>query len=285
MTSVTNTITVKELLATKPAWAATALIAEYEEDKSDSMTDYFATSTTRRVFLGWSKHNRDLFPEMRKAAALFSETAHLGPGKGLFTPKVVATVDIVSNGSTCWTGSWSPWHREEPNGMTFETLVEAEAAIAKAGKPHDIGFGDKVGTFAWKISTERIEHREKYSMGAGYYLKASGRYSSGWTVGKSNYFGGENGTIEVLVTEKANTSTAVPVSEPASGPVGVTVTLNVEKNGVEIRFPAKPSDSIRTALKANGWRWSRFSGCWYRKDTPAARTFANGLATETVEAA
>jgi len=28
------------------------------------------------------------------------------------------------------------------------------------------------------------EHREKYSMGAGYYLKASGRYSTGWKIEK-----------------------------------------------------------------------------------------------------
>jgi hypothetical protein len=32
------------------------------------------------------------------------------------------------------------------------------------------------------------EHREKYSMGAGYYLKSTGRYSTGWTVRKRRFY-------------------------------------------------------------------------------------------------
>lgn len=33
------------------------------------------------------------------------------------------------------------------------------------------------------------EHREKYSMGAGYYLKATGRYSTGWRISKTVKYG------------------------------------------------------------------------------------------------
>lgn len=61
----------------KPNWAEAAIIAELHEDKSDSMTDYFAHNTKRRVLLAWSKHTRNLFPEMRKAASNWHKTKHL----------------------------------------------------------------------------------------------------------------------------------------------------------------------------------------------------------------
>ena len=95
-----------------PAWAKAALVAELHEDDSDSMSDYHNHKTKRRVIIGWSRHERDLFPEMRKAAASFPETAHLAD------------------------------------------------------------------------APESAEHREKYSMGAGFYLKTGWRDSSGWCVKK-----------------------------------------------------------------------------------------------------
>lgn len=289
----TTMMTKADFLATKPAWAKAALVAEYEVDKSDSMTDYFATSTERVVFLGWSAHTRDLFSEMRKAAATFPETAHLGPGKDLYTVSVVTAEDIVTNGSAYWKGSNSPWHRELYSddgagflrGKTFTTRADADAFIEKAGKPHDIGFGDKVGTFEWKVTKESIEHREKYSMGAGYYLKGSGRYSSGWTVSKAsvNSFRFRSDMIEVAVKPVATTS--VVNSEPVAAVDGITVSLNAAKNGVEIKFPSKPSADVRNVLKANGWRWSRFNEVWYHRDTPTNREFANRLAKNPVSTA
>lgn len=103
------------LAANKPSWAQSAILGYQEIDDCDSMTDYFNTKTKRVVLLAWSKHKRNLFPELRKAAANFSETAHL----------------------------------------------------AESGK--------------------EAEHRENYSMGAGTYLKASGRYNSGWKVQKDSW--------------------------------------------------------------------------------------------------
>lgn len=43
---------------------------------------------------------------------------------------------------------------------------------------------------------------------------------------------------------------------------GVTVVDNVEENRVQLFFPGKPSQEVRTALKQNGFRWSRYNGCW-----------------------
>jgi hypothetical protein len=58
----------------------------------------------------------------------------------------------------------------------------------------------------------------------------------------------------------------------------ITIVLNEEKNGIEIRFPGIPPAGTRDRLKAAGWRWSRFNGCWYAKDTPGNRKFAESFA-------
>jgi len=99
-----------------PSWAKAVIIGELEIDKCDSMTDYYATTSQDFKILAFSKHNRDLFPEMRAAALNCEETAYL--------------------------------HGAD----------------------------------------EKAEHREKYSMGAGYYLKDEGRYSTGWKVSKQTFW-------------------------------------------------------------------------------------------------
>lgn len=54
----------------------------------------------------------------------------------------------------------------------------------------------------------------------------------------------------------------------------VTITENAARNGIEIRFPAMPSAEIRDFMKTRFWRWSKFSKCWYHRDTPEARETA-----------
>lgn len=44
-----------------------------------------------------------------------------------------------------------------------------------------------------------------------------------------------------------------------------TVRYNAEKNGVEVKFDAKPAEDVRAQLKRFGFRWSRFSQVWYKK--------------------
>lgn len=59
---------------------------------------------------------------------------------------------------------------------------------------------------------------------------------------------------------------------------GITITENKEKNGVEIRFEAIPSEEVRNKLKANGFRWSRFSKCWYNRMTDENLAIAKEIA-------
>lgn len=60
-----------------PEDAQAIIVARLKQDKSDLQTDYYASKTIRSVILGFSKHKRDLFSEMRKHASSFEGTAHL----------------------------------------------------------------------------------------------------------------------------------------------------------------------------------------------------------------
>lgn len=95
-----------------PSDARAVIVATHHVDDSDSQTDYHGHKSTRTVILAFSTHTRDLFPELRKAARNFGESAFLADG------------------------------------------------------PED-----------W-------DHRERYSMGAGYYLKDGHADSTGWCVQK-----------------------------------------------------------------------------------------------------
>jgi hypothetical protein len=67
----------KRLATLVPADAKAVIVAELHENESDPMTDYFGYRTQRTVIPGFSTHTKDLFSEMRRYAANFSETAHL----------------------------------------------------------------------------------------------------------------------------------------------------------------------------------------------------------------
>ena len=133
-------------------------------------------------------------------------------------------------------------------------------------------------TFEW--------HTEKYSMGHGNYLESDGFELPGEVSAiRTHYRGGEvtHGHWEIefraaysepltLPAFKGyGAKPAAPVSQSANG---VTVSENSEKGGIEIRFPSKPASEVLDTLKANGWRWSRFSGCWYKRASDEARQFA-----------
>ena len=194
-TDTTNTQpTHREVLAKdvpRPPWAQAIIIAEYDEDDCDMMSDYFNHRTTRTVVLAWSKHTRDLFSEMRKAATRFPATTHLGPGCGRFRPVVVLATDATDYGTAYCKGTRSPWHRrmyedEHGHAREFTTQTAARAFTGEAGTPGPIGLsgGESATSFEWRIESESIEHREKHSLGAGYYLKVGSDNSTGWRVQK-----------------------------------------------------------------------------------------------------
>lgn len=172
----------------KPAWAQAAILADLEEDVSDPQSDYIASKTVKTIFLAWSKHTKDLFAEMRKAADLRPETAHLGVGKDQYRARMVLDTDIRSNGSYYHKGEYSHWHSDlydgDRDGKRFLTPVEAAAFVATAPQPSPISFEETLANFSWRIDMKSVERREKYSQGKGFYLQA-GSYS-GWCVYKQS---------------------------------------------------------------------------------------------------
>ena len=99
--------------------------------------------------------------------------------------------------------------------LPISTRAAAEAFIAAAGAPHDISFGGFIATFEWEVREEKIEHREKYSMGAGYYLSQTGAYTSGWRIRKHSIAGeyGARRLAEMLAATDAPVAD-VPAVEP-----------------------------------------------------------------------
>lgn len=57
----------------------------------------------------------------------------------------------------------------------------------------------------------------------------------------------------------------------------IVVTRNREQNGIEIRFSRKPSEAVRAALKAHGFRWSGRQGLWYARYSEPTWAFALSL--------
>ena len=74
-------------LVTIPDWAKSVIVAEFKENTSDLYTDYYAHKSTKYVVLAWSKHNKDLFSEMRKAATRYYETEFLADAPENFEKK------------------------------------------------------------------------------------------------------------------------------------------------------------------------------------------------------
>lgn len=195
-----------------PSWAKAVIVAELVEDQSDSMTDYFASTTKRVVYLGFSKHTRDLFPELRKFAATFPETAHLA------------------------------------------------------------------------TAPDSAEHREKYSMGAGYYLKSGFRHSNGWKVRKMRLY---DGARSLPKGEWHLPCAPKPQDAPAPGAVRIEEHIHSKKGFAMFiailpnRVEREEFDRLRDAASAlGGWYsrpWGRTPGGFAFKERASAESFARGI--------
>ena len=78
-----------------PTDAKAVIIGTLRVSECDSYTDYYDYSIARTVILGFSKHTRNLFSEMRKHAANFEGTAYLD------ITQITNTVRITAWGTAC----------------------------------------------------------------------------------------------------------------------------------------------------------------------------------------
>lgn len=217
------------ILAKRPPGAAALIVAELEQDDSDIMTDYFATSIKRCVAIGWRTGRREDFRQLRRAAASFPDTAHLGPDA-----------------------------------------------------PAD------------------VEHRDNYSMGAGNYLKASGRYSTGWRVvsrdvGKDGRLGWHGSvpledalpSAEAPDPSRTCSSTGFLARPAPAGVGGATVLEASNKRGpfflvvLADRLEHDAFEALRASAKAaGGWysrKWGRQPGGFGFSTRAEAEDWARGL--------
>ena len=57
----------------------------------------------------------------------------------------------------------------------------------------------------------------------------------------------------------------------------ITLAPNPAQNGLQIYFPGKPDETLRTELKGAGWRWSSWNVCWYHRNVPENLTWATAF--------
>jgi SAM-dependent methyltransferase len=207
--------------------AKAVIVAELVADRSDSQSDYFGSTVTQTVVLGFSAHVRDLFSEMRKFAAVFAETAH---------------------------------------------LVDAP---------------------------ESAEHREKYSMGAGFYLKKGSRNSDGWQVRKIRLYNGADSIPTGADWQAYESAIAAPVTKAESAPVASVSGLRIEQHThtkgcfdmfiviMGERVERETFDDLNAKAKAaGGWYsrpWGKTPGGFAFKDREKADSFL-ATAANTVSA-
>lgn len=129
-------------------------------------------------------------------------------------------------------------------------------------------------------------HVEEYSMGHGTYLESN---KVGEVVKESNNesisywyelsFSHESKypKSKYFVDSDRMRSQDIPVRESTGGSIG-TVSINHSKNGVEIKFPGKPAQSVLDRLHAERFRWSRFGKVWYKTYSDSAYNTACDIA-------
>ena len=136
--------------AVTPNWAKGVIIAEYRENQTDIMTDYFGHTTNRSVVLAFSKHKRNLFGEMRRAAEQFTETRgrewdehreNYSMGGGMYLSEAGN-----SRHSTGWViKKWSPPDSFYPSGtlelapVTQGADLEHAQQVVEAAEPNATG--------------------------------------------------------------------------------------------------------------------------------------------------
>lgn len=84
--------------------------------------------------------------------------------------------------------------------------------------------------------------------------------------------------IRATYTAPTPNAAQAETSATVGGSLDIQVRHNSSKKGIEIVFAAKPAAAVLADLKAAGWRWSHFSGCWYHRADESAARFAAKIA-------
>lgn len=110
-----------------PTDAKAVIIGTLRVNECDSYTDYYDYSIARTVILGFSKHTRNLFSEMRKHAANFEGTAYLAEYNADYEHR-----ENYSMGDGMYLGKYkySGWTVEKEPVYDLEKFIERYAHTA-----------------------------------------------------------------------------------------------------------------------------------------------------------
>jgi len=226
----------KKIISVIPASAKNVIVGIRFSTSYDPHADYDShpEHNEETVYLAWSTHTRDIFSEMRKAAENYEKTQHLGTGKGIFKTYQLNTEA-----------------RYAERGEEFTTEPEAiEYVAAKNAEPQPEGY-------KWEFSSEDIEHREKYSMGSGYYLKGGE-----WKVRKSDIDGRSLEEMQIAAAEgrffcnvQPERTGAIEATPATPGSVQI---VDYSEKALAVIGDTYP---IKDKLKGLGGRFNKFLSC------------------------
>ena len=110
-----------------PTDAKAVIIGTLRVNECDSYTDYYDYSIGRTIILGFSRHTRNLFSEMRKHAANFEETAYLAEYNADYEHR-----ENYSMGDGMYLGEhkYSGWTIEKEPIYDLEKFIERYAHTA-----------------------------------------------------------------------------------------------------------------------------------------------------------
>lgn len=264
-----------------PARIEAAIVAEYVQDESDPMTDYFSSRVERTVIIGWKTTKREDFRKLRQAAARFEPTADLAPGAERVTVSV-SSLDMRNR----WLSNIDPGtnnsRRTVPGGSKeiaeFSSREEAEAAVAKL-------IWDEEDRITYHV--EELEHRDNYSMGRGNWVGRGHKNSTGWKVCSRSL-----GSLRTTAGLEIADHLTEPKPEPSDGKTplgghGFSIQEASNKRGpfalVVFDERMEREDFTRTrnsAKQAGGWYSRAWSGTpgGFGFDTPeAAQAWASSF--------
>lgn len=118
---------------------------------------------------------------------------------------------------------------------------------------------------------------------AGYSLETAAKLTTGsrWDIGCPAYrlsnLAAESKRIESRIASLTARATAPAQANETIG----EVTIQKRDNRVQLIFPGKPSEEIRSLLKRNGFRWSPMAGAWQRQPSDWAWRVAREIAACT----
>lgn len=125
-------------------------------------------------------------------------------------------------------------------------------------------------------------HVENYSMGHGNYLV------SDWTGDTEKLPNGDvvRTRFEVRIGAAIEMYPYKNYKHLGSAPAVMAdpiakMSLNAQRNGVELKFTAKPDAETLAMLRSNGFRWHMPRKIWYAKQSPKTIEFAQALSGES----